>query len=82
MVNNQDAKSKIMNYCKFYVVLKSPKPITVSELYSVISDKRLGVSNTLSSKRQLGNLLNKRWEGNRNFKKSYTKRNEVMWRCE
>lgn len=82
MVNNNDAKSKIMNYCKLYVVLKSPKPITVSELYSVISDKRLGVSNTLSSKRQLSNLLNKRWKGKSNFKKSYTKRNEVMWRCE
>ena len=60
----------------------APKPITVSELFYVISDKRLGVNNTLSSKRQLGNLLNKRWEGSRNFKKSYTKRNEVMWRCE
>ena len=82
MGNNQKKKKKMMNYCKLYVVLNSPNPISVTELYSVISDKRLGVSNSLSSKRQLGNLLNQRWEGNRNFKKSYNKRNEVMWRCE
>lgn len=82
MGNNQDTKSKIMNYCKLYVVMNSPKPISVSEMYSVISDKRLGVSNSLTSKRQLSTLLNSRWEGNRLFKKSYTKRQEPMWRCE
>ena len=82
MGNNQDAKTKMVNYSKFYVVLNSPRPVSVSEIYEVLTDKRLGVSNSLSSRRQLGNLLNQRWEGNRHFKKSYNNRNEVMWRCE
>lgn len=81
MVNTQDAKSKIMNYCKFYIVLNAPKPVSVSELYDVISDKRLGVSNSLGSKRQLSNLLSKRLEGNRSFKKTHYRR-RVMWSCE
>ena len=82
MGNNQDAKTKMMNYCKFYVVLNSPSPISVTELYSVLSDKRLGITNSLHNKKQLSMLLARRWDGNRNFKKSYNRRNEVMWRCE
>lgn len=81
MGNNQDAKTKIMNYCKFYIVLNSPRPVSVSELHSVLCDKRLGVTNTLGSKRQLSNLLSKRLEGNRSFKKTHYRR-RVMWSCE
>lgn len=82
MVNNQDVKSKIINYCKLYVVLNSPKEVSVSELYSVISDKRLGVSGYVNNRRQLSRLLTKTWEGNRHFRKSYGYRKEVCWRCD
>lgn len=80
MANTQDVKSKIINYCKFYVVLNAPNPVSVTELYDVLVDKRLGVSNYLNGKRQLSKMLTEKWYGSPQFKR-VVKRNQVLWMC-
>ena len=82
MAKNIEGKKKIMNYCRLYVLMKAPTPVSVGELYDLMSDRRLGVSNVLSSRKQLSSLLTKKWDGNSYFKKSYGRGGAIYWRCE
>lgn len=81
MVKYEEQKKRIMDYCRLYVVMKSPKPVSVSEMYNLILDKRLGVSNVLNSRKQLSSMLTTKWQTNNDFKKSYGKGGAVYWEC-
>lgn len=81
MAKNIEGKKKILNYCRLYVLMKSPNPVSVTELYELMGDRRLGVSNVLTSKKQLSSLLTKKWDSNGYFKKSYGRGGAIYWRC-